>query len=166
MLLGKPAITLLLFHQREIAVLDDTLLRQNMDVVRLDVIQNALVIGDDNKRAFSISQRVNSVSDDLERIAICRISLRFLSPPEKPTLTDRVSRSVGISSSAIFSSIKSSKSKRSSAGCWRYLRTALTDVCRKKWLLTPGISLPGIGMREIPLHQCVLLVLTSVNLCL
>ena len=85
----------------------------------------------------SVSSRMHSAGS---RTAICRISLRFFSPPEKPTFTERVNRSSGIFSSLIFSSIRSWKSKRSSASRPRYLRTAFSAVCRKNWLLTPGIS--------------------------
>ncbi len=60
-----------------------------------------------------------SVSSRIARLgsssAICRISLRFFSPPEKPSLTLRSRKSGFISSSFIFSRTKSSNSSGSSS---------------------------------------------------
>ena len=70
-----------------------------------DVVQQALIVGDDQHGAIGRAQRVDALGDDRSasmsrpesvssrmhrfgsRSAICRISLRFFSPPEKPTLS-------------------------------------------------------------------------------
>jgi hypothetical protein len=74
-------------------------------VVGLDVVEQALVVGDDDHRALRAAQRVDAVGDDAQGVdvearvglvedrqlrleqAIWKISLRFFSPPEKPKLT-------------------------------------------------------------------------------
>jgi hypothetical protein len=81
-----------------------------------DVVEQALVVGDDEEGAVGRAQRVDAVGDDPQRVdveagiglvedaqrgsssAICRISLRFFSPPEKPTLSGRFSMSLSMSS--------------------------------------------------------------------
>ena len=73
--------------------------------VRLDVVEQALVVGDDDLEARSASRRVDAVGDGSSAhrcpgrcrfrrgspagssTAIWKISLRFFSPPEKPTFT-------------------------------------------------------------------------------
>ena len=91
-----------------------------MDVIRYDVVQQALIMRDHHDRAARIAQLVDavrtarrasissplSVSSKIARrgssIAIWKISLRFFSPPENPRLTGRCSRSSPISSSFSF----------------------------------------------------------------
>ena len=69
-------------------------------------------MGDDDEGAIRAAQRVDAVGNDPQRVdvetgirfvedaqarlnsAICRISLRFFSPPEKPTLSARFSISI------------------------------------------------------------------------
>jgi hypothetical protein len=91
--------------------------RQHMHDVRHDVVEQALVVGDDDHAALGRAQRVDAVGDDRcsasmsrpesvssstqsrgSSTAICRISARFFSPPEKPTLTGRLSMSCEMSS--------------------------------------------------------------------
>ena len=60
----------------------------------------------------SVSSRIASVGSSN---ASCRISLRFFSPPENPSLTLRSRNSGFISSSFIFSRTRSSNSSGSSS---------------------------------------------------
>ena len=59
-------------------------------------------------------------------IAICRISLRFFSPPEKPTLTGRFSISASIFSALAFSRTTFRKSPALISSSPRALRCAFT----------------------------------------
>ena len=72
--------------------------------------------------------------------AICTISFRFFSPPEKPSLTGRFRKRSSISSRRIFSFSRGRKSMASSSSSPRYLRMAFTAARRKYALLIPGIS--------------------------
>ncbi len=63
--------------------------------------------------------------------AIWKISLRFFSPPEKPSLTDRLRNAWSISSSFIFSLTSFRNSMASSSASPRCLRTALRAAFRK-----------------------------------
>ena len=62
------------------------------------------------------------------------------SPPEKPSLTERLSMDSSIFTSSMRSCTRSQKSIASTDGSPRYLRTALTAAFRKYRLATPGIS--------------------------
>ena len=73
-------------------------------------------------------------------IAICRISLRFFSPPEKPTLTGRFSISASIFRSLALARTAFRKSVALISSSPRALRWAFTAVRRKVMLPTPGIS--------------------------
>ena len=93
----------------------------NMDMVRHDVIQKPLIMRDQKNPDLWSPQRVNAVGDDLERIdvetavgfiehGVFRLEhrelqnlLRFFSPPENPSLTEREVNDRSIPSSSIFS---------------------------------------------------------------
>ena len=88
---------------------DDPAAGQDMDEIRLDDVEQPLIMGDQQHRLVGLAhdpvdaladhaQRVDveaaeSVSSRMARrgsmIPICTISLRFFSPPEKPTFTAR-----------------------------------------------------------------------------
>ena len=95
-------------------------------------------MGDDDERALGAAQRVDAVGDTISQrvdvearvglvehrqrgssTAIWKISLRFFSPPEKPSLTERCSSAWSISSSFIFSFTSAMKSMASSSGSSR-----------------------------------------------
>ena len=85
-------------------------------------------------------------------IAICRISLRFFSPPEKPTLTARRSMlladaELGRGRRAPASGIPASTIPASP----RALRCAFSAVRRKVMVATPGISTGYWKARNTPL---------------
>ena len=82
--------------------------------------------------------------------AICRISLRFFSPPEKPTLTGRFSISASMSSAFAFSRTSLRNSAAFSSASPRALRWALSAVRRKVMLPTPGISTGYWNARNSP----------------
>ncbi len=102
LLFGKPAIALLLqlFDQREIARLHNPSLIEHMDIVRLDIVKDALIVGDNDKarlpsrRAFTPCETIFRASisnpeSDSSRMhssgsstAICKISLRFFTAGE------------------------------------------------------------------------------------
>ena len=89
---------------------DDLAVHQDMDEVGHDVIEEPLVMSDDESGVVRAAQFVDTGGDDFEgvmsrpesvssrmaslglRTAIWEISLRFFSPPEKPSLTGRLSR--------------------------------------------------------------------------
>jgi len=73
-------------------------------------------------------------------IAICKISLRFFSPPEKPSFTDRSIIDLSMPNLARFTLSKSRNSDVLISGSPRYFRAALIAALRKYLLLTPGIS--------------------------
>ena len=80
-----------------------------MHLIGHDIVEQALVVGDQDEAARRVAQRVDAVGHRAQRvdveagiglvedarrgssIAICRISLRFFSPPEKPKLRSRLS---------------------------------------------------------------------------
>ena len=72
--------------------------------------------------------------------AIWRISLRFFSPPEKPTLTGRLSISASIFSALAWARTNFRNSGAEISGSPRALRWAFIAVRRKVMLPTPGIS--------------------------
>ena len=59
-----------MFNQREITGFHNASLVKHVDVIRLDVVQNALVVGDDNKRALAVAQGVHPVGDNLQGVDI------------------------------------------------------------------------------------------------
>src|SRR5215470_5083420 len=72
--------------------------------------------------------------------AICRISLRFFSPPEKPTLTPRRSISCSMPSLPATSRTRLRNSGVEISSSPRFLRCALSAVQRNVMVATPGIS--------------------------
>src|SRR5262249_22237292 len=98
--------------------------------------------------------RPESVSSSTARrgasSAICRISLRFFSPPEKPTLTPRrsISRSMPSLPAASFTRLRNSGVD--SSGSPRFLRCALSAVRRNVMVATPGISSGYWNARKMP----------------
>ncbi len=74
-------------------------------------------------RPESVSSSIASFGSST---AICRISLRFFSPPEKPSFTPRLRKLSSICISFIFSRTSARNSKASSSGWPRCLRTALS----------------------------------------
>jgi hypothetical protein len=94
-------------------------------------------------RPESVSSITASVGSSM---ASCRISLRFFSPPEKPSFTERSAKAGSISSISIFSSSRSWKSKMSISSP----RLALSAVRRKLAIETPGISTGYWKARKIP----------------
>ena len=89
-------------HKPGIATLDDPPIDENVHDVRPNVVQDPLVMGDHEQTHVElIPQRVDPLRDDPQRVdvqsvssstaylgrsnAICRISARFFSPPEKPS---------------------------------------------------------------------------------
>ena len=79
-------------------------------------------------RPESVSSRIASVGSST---AIWKISLRFFSPPENPSLTGRFSSAWSMSSSFILSRTSARNSIASSSGSPRCLRTALSAAFRK-----------------------------------
>ncbi len=76
----------------------------------------------------SVSSRIASVGS---RIAIWKISLRFFSPPEKPSLTGRLTSSSSMSTSFACSFTSDRNSNASSSGNPRCFRTAFSAFFRK-----------------------------------
>ena len=95
-----------------------------------------------------------SISSRMERrgssTAICSTSLRFFSPPEKPSLTPRFMKAGSISTSFIFSRASPRKSTASSSSSPRALRWAFSAVRRKYMFPTPGISTGYWNPRKRP----------------
>ena len=83
--------------------------------------------------------------------AICRISLRFFSPPEKPTLTPRRSISCSMPSLPATSRTRLRNSGVDSSASPRFLRCALSAVRRNVMVATPGISSGYWKARNRPL---------------
>src|SRR5215470_10053841 len=72
--------------------------------------------------------------------AICKISLRFFSPPENPTLTPRRSISCSMPSLPATSRTRLRNSGVEISSSPRFLRCALSAVRRNVMVATPGIS--------------------------
>ena len=73
-------------------------------------------------------------------MAIWNTSLRFFSPPENPSFTERPVRVASISTRFFFSRMSLRKSAEFMGGCPLYLRWAFTAARRKLTMETPGIS--------------------------
>src|SRR4029078_12436442 len=90
------SLRLQLVRQLRPAGLDDAAVDEHMDELRLDVVENALVVRDQQHAQIGTGQRVDPFRHDAQRVdvetdsgrstAIWRISARFFSPPEKPSL--------------------------------------------------------------------------------
>ena len=83
-------------------------------------------------------------------IPICTISLRFFSPPEKPTLTARFIISMSKPSAPACSRASRRKSPAESSASPRARRWALSAVRRNWTLETPGISTGYWKPRNMP----------------
>ena len=88
-------------------------------------------------RPLSVSSRIASAGSST---AICKTSLRFFSPPEKPTLTARRSMSSEMPRVAVFWRTNLRKSMASSSSLPECSRCALRDSFKKFMVETPGIS--------------------------
>ena len=127
----------------------DPPLDQHVKEVRDDVIGQPLVVRHDDHRALWSAQRVHAGGDDAQgvdveprvglvqnrevgsRIAIWKISFRFFSPPENPSLTARLTSSSSMSTSVALSLTSERKSNASSSDSPRCLRTAFSAFFRK-----------------------------------
>ena len=101
-------------------------------------------------RPLSVSSRMLSTGSS---IAIWKISLRFFSPPEKPTLTSRFANSPFICTRAIFSFSSLRNSAGLSSGCPAALRRAFRAAFIKLVMLTPGISTGYWKLRKMPAQE-------------
>src|SRR5437660_6041961 len=105
-------------------------------------------------RSASMS-RPESISSRMHRLgsnsAIWSTSLRFFSPPEKPTLTPRLSMSCGMLSDFATSRTFFRKSGVENSLSPRALRWAFSAVRRKFIVATPGISTGYWNARNTPL---------------
>ena len=59
-----------LVRERAIAAFDDAAVGEHVDLVRHDVIEQALVVRDHDERAVRRSHRVDAVGDHLERVDV------------------------------------------------------------------------------------------------
>lgn len=141
---------------------------KHVDDVRLYHVEQTLIVGDDDDRLFWREKFVDTLTDDAHRvdiktrsvssrmescgssIAIWNISLRFFSPPEKPSLTERCVSFESSSTSWRFSRISFMNSGAFSGSSPWYLRFALTAAFMKFVILTPGISTGYWKLRNIP----------------
>ena len=98
-------------------------------------------------RPESVSSRMLSFGSSM---AIWKISLRFFSPPEKPSFTERLASLLSSSTTARFSRISFKNSLALSGSSPRYLRFSLTAVRMKLTMLTPGISTGYWNERNSP----------------
>src|SRR5690606_1929807 len=156
----QPAVTLGFQLQGQLlgAGLDDPAIGQNMNVVRHDVIAQAQIVGNHDETALAVTHEFTpsattcrasisnpeSVSSRMHKSGsssiICMISLRFFSPPEKPSLTPRLRKLASRSTRLLVSRASFMNSTEDSSGSPRCLRLASTDTLRNSMLLTPGIS--------------------------
>ncbi len=83
--------------------------------------------------------------------AICRISIRFFSPPEKPTLSARRSISKSIFSSPAFSRMSFRNAGAATSTSPRAFFCAFKAVRRNVSAGTPGISIGYWNDRKTPL---------------
>ena len=98
-------------------------------------------------RPESVSSRIASFGSS---IAIWKISLRFFSPPEKPTLTGRERNFWSIFRAPSFSFACLRNSMASSSVSPRSLRRTLTADFRNTEVETPGISIGYWKARKMP----------------
>ena len=98
--------------------------------------------------------RPESVSSSIDRrgssTAIWKISLRFFSPPENPSLTEREASLLSSSTTARFSRIIFRNSVAVIGGWLKYSRLALTAARMKLTIDTPGISTGYWNPRNTP----------------
>src|SRR5262245_43618193 len=98
-------------------------------------------------RPESVSSRIASRGSST---ASCRISFRFFSPPENPSLTGRLVKLASISTSCIRSRRTWRNSIASSSSRPRWVRISLSADFRNCALLTPGISTGYWKARQTP----------------
>ena len=165
------ALGLELMRELGATVGDDPPVDEDVHEVRRDVVEDALVVRDDERarlgptsaftpfatiRSASMS-RPESVSSSTAifgfSIAICRISTRFFSPPEKPSLRYRDASSRGTLRSSIAASrLRPELGDRdgSSSPPFAALRVALIALRRKLVTVTPGIACGYWKARKSP----------------
>ncbi len=103
------------------------------------------------KASMSSPESVSSRMANLgSRTAIWKISLRFFSPPEKPSLSERFKSESFIFTSLAFSRTMRRNCAASSGASPRYLRISLTAVFKKLMVVTPGISTGYWKARKMP----------------
>src|SRR5215213_5654068 len=95
----------------------------------------------------SVSSKTASLGSST---AICKISLRFFSPPEKPSLTERDISPASISTTFARSARRSLNSKGSSSSSPRCLRFSLYARRRNCAFDTPGTSTGYWNARKTP----------------
>ena len=98
-------------------------------------------------KPLSVSSKMANFGSN---IAIWKISLRFFSPPEKPSFTLRLANLLSNSTIARFSRIIFKKSVADTGSCPLYLRWAFTAARMKFTMLTPGISTGYWKLRNNP----------------
>ena len=101
-------------------------------------------------RPLSVSSRIANLGRSM---AIWRISARFISPPEKPSLTYRRANSVSMRSCFIFSfmSLRNSRMGINSSPSLRSGLRTLVAACRKKSAsFTPGIAIGRWNAIKMP----------------
>ena len=103
-------------------------------------------------RPLSVSSRIERRGSSM---AIWKISLRFFSPPEKPSLTERLASLLSSSTIARFSRMSFRKSVAERDSSPRYLRCSFTAVRMKLTMLTPGISTGLLETEEEPFVRTV-----------
>ena len=95
----------------------------------------------------SVSSRMESLGSNT---AIWKISLRFFSPPEKPSLTERLASFASSSTILRLSRISLRKSAAFIGSSPWYLRFSLTAAFMKLVMDTPGISTGYWNERNSP----------------
>ena len=99
-------------------------------------------------RPESVSSKISS---DGSSRAICRISIRFFSPPEKPTFSGRFSISKSIFNALDASRTSFRKAGAATSSSPRARRWAFSAVRTKVRAGTPGISIGYWKDRNTPL---------------
>src|SRR6266851_1369401 len=120
-----------------------TFLRTALNAQRRKRGEEELSSPDLLKRVREIAKKLGIDPEMLRRplnVAVCRVSLRFFSPPEKPTLSGRRSISGSMPSFLAISRTRLSRSGDDSSSSPRLRRWALSAVRRNVTVATPGIS--------------------------
>ena len=145
-------------RKRLVGGLDDAAIVKHVHEVRHNVVQQPLVVRDDHLRIFLPLRRLTpsatmrsasmsspeSVSSSTANlglsIAICKISLRFFSPPEKPTFNCLFNFSSSNLGSLDFSFTNFKNSIASSSFSPLAFLIELREVFKNIFVFTPGIS--------------------------
>ena len=127
---GKSTLAGVLSGREAFDVTDGQVLFDGKDLLDMDPEERARegIFMASISRPESVSSSTASLGSST---AICRTSFRFFSPPEKPSLTGRLSRSSPMWISRSFSLTSFMKLAASISGWPRYLRMALTAARRK-----------------------------------